>query len=83
MWFVAIVTDLFLVFDEISNFSDFCDNHRVAQTVRSRTKTDQVDVPLMDHEKERSVVNPRGPLRFISLFLLEHYYVSFEMSNAL
>ena len=43
---------------------------------------DQVDVKLIDHEKERSVVNPRGPLRFISLFLLDHYYVIFEMSNA-
>ena len=43
---------------------------------------DQVDVPLIDHEKERSVVNPRGPFRFISLFLLNHYYVIFEISNA-
>ena len=51
-------------------------------TVRSRTKTDQVDVPLIDHEKERSVVNPRGPLRFISLFLFDHCYVILEMSNA-
>ena len=38
VWFVAIVAVLFLVFDEISKFnSDFCDNHRVAQMVRSRT----------------------------------------------
>ena len=72
MWFVAIVTDLFLVFDEISNIV-------VAHKLRSRTKTDQLDVPLMKHEKEKSVVNPRGPLRFISLFLLDHYYVIFEI----
>ena len=26
-------------------------------------------------------VNSRGPLRFISPFLLNHYYVVFEMSN--
>ena len=54
----------------------------VVHTLRSRTKTDQVDVPLIEHEKERAVVNPKGPLRFISLFLLDHYYVIFEMSNA-
>ena len=37
--FVAIVTYLFLVFDEISNFdNDICDNLQVAPMVRSRTK---------------------------------------------
>ena len=82
MWFAAIVTDLFLVFYEISDLSDFCENHRVAHAVKSRTKTDQVDIPSCDHEKERSVVNPRGPLRFMSLFLLNHCYVIFEISNA-
>ena len=73
MWFVAIVADLFLVFDEISKFdSDSCDNHQVAPIVRSRTKTDQEDVPMFNHEKSRSVVITRGPLTFYSLFLLDH-----------
>ena len=60
MWFVVIVTDLFLVFDEISKFdSDFWDNYQVAHMVWSRTKTYQVGVPMFDHEKQRSVVITR------------------------
>ena len=62
----------------ISRFgSDWFTLSKFPNMERSRTKTDQVDVSLIDHEKERSVVNPRGPLRFISLFLLDHYYWHF------
>ena len=39
--FVAIVTYLFIVFDEISNFDcDNCDNLQVAPMVRSGTKNE-------------------------------------------